>query len=585
MPTGPEAWFGQTRPKSLLEKTIVEHKRYEENRLNRTWSAHNFFETGTVHANKQGIWGDAPSFPPKEQCRVSSLVSTPNIVTPIPVGADNGEFGDYQTCSTGRPSTAGGVSVASVATTNCSAVSDYSTSRKERLRAMLEEEATHNASKINNETTSTKELRKAQLKLLREKTEKYKKRKEQERQAKAQQLMYEQFQKNCPELRDIESSRLQKHVKNVWKDQLEDKNILEIEEMKQKEIEKENMERAERKRKEDEKKEKLKSIEAKRIIAEALATQLEELKYKNAQFKKLEQEKEAIIVQEDNIKKLEEQRKAIIQRRINQKYAKMLWRQWKAQLRQRTIERQRELVVEKQLLENLAVETARDNTARTGRKEALRLEILENIKTNKENLEKEKKLEEDLDLMIREKGEQVWAEREAAWAKQRLASEKLLNSVLQEQANQVQEKIERNKLLQAENLLEKEKLIEEIEKTKIETAREILRKKEAKENEKLIREIEIKEKVLEKMNEKQEQELEEAELAQQHQAYKGMVEDERANLQGEPFVERIYARPSTAGSTVRFNIPEPGEGGDSPQKSRPTTANSIRSRVTGPFIY
>lgn len=576
LPLAPDSWPGQTRPKSILEKNIVQHKRYQENRLNRTWSAHNFFENGTVHADKLDTWGETGRQPPKEQSRVSSLVSTPNIVIPVKLGDDNYEFESH------RPSTAG--------SSRFSTTSRYSSERKERLKAMLEEETNSHSHLISQETNSTKEIRQKQLKLLREKHARYKKRKEQERKAKAAQLMYEQFQKNCPELRDIESSRLQNHVQTVWKDQVEDKNMLKVEQEKMREIEKENFDRMESERKAEERKAKLKSVESKKAIAEALGQQLAELKAKNIAFKKLEQEKEAFIIEEENLRQLEDKRAALIKRHQNQKHAKLLWRQWKAQLRQRTAERQRELHVEKEMLEKLIAETARADTSRTARKEEMRLEILENLKTVRENLKSEKSLQEDLDLMIREKGEEIWREREATWAKQREASEKLLKSVLDEQARQMLEKIKANKIKQAETLLEKENLLNEIELIKVETARSLLKKSEEKKTEQLEREVEIKEKELEKIAIKQDEELQDAELFQQHQAYKGMVESARENMNDEPFIERIYARPSTAGSTVRFNVPEP-ELSVSPLKgvgSRPTTANSgvsIRTRVTGPFIY
>jgi hypothetical protein len=41
--------------------------------------------------------------------------------------------------------------------------------------------------------------------------------------------MYEQFIQNCPELWNIENERLQKHVQTVWKDQIENKSLIDLE--------------------------------------------------------------------------------------------------------------------------------------------------------------------------------------------------------------------------------------------------------------------------------------------------------------------------------------------------------------------
>merc|ERR1712176_1323801 len=134
------------------------------------------------------------------------------------------------------------------------------------------------------------------------------------------------------------------------------------------ELEKEAMALAEEKRIKDEVAQKLKENEKKQAIAEALGEQLVQLKEKNQKFKDLEKEKEAMILSENKLQELEEARQTLIRKREAQKHAKMLWRQWKAQLRQRTLERQKELLADKELLEKLVGDTARDQTARTEKK-------------------------------------------------------------------------------------------------------------------------------------------------------------------------------------------------------------------------
>lgn len=588
----PPSWPGHTRAKSIQEKNIVDQKRYQENRTNRTISAHNFFENGTILAEKQDVWADS-YISPKNQTKVSSLISTPNLVTPIPLGSENYEFSDYKMSK--RPSTAG-----SVQTGFYSNMSDGSTlasnfSRKERLKMLLDEEDEAYKS-YKQEEESTKELRKKQLKLLREKHAQRKKEKEEARKAKAAELMYEQFKKNCPQLRDIESSKLQEHVKTVWKDQIQEKDILRLEEEKERELEKQNMERMETARVETENRKKLEDIAAKKAIADALAFQLEELKTKNNEFKRLEHEKEIMILAENEYQKLQEQREILHKKHQNQKHAKLLWRQWKAQLRQRTLERQKELELDKQLLENLVAETAREANKGNETRRKLKEDILNNLQEIRARIKREQELEDNLDLMIRDTAEKVWAEREKIWETERQASQKLLNEVLSYQKQQMEEKLETNRQLQAETLKEKEQLLNEIELIKVETARDLLHKIELKKQEKLEREVEIREKQLEKLTLVNEEELADAELKQQHEMYNQLVEEEREKMENEVYVEKIYSKPGerpgtsqSSSSVVRFNIPESPTFSSSPQKShRPTTADtttSIRSRVTGPFIY
>ena len=77
VPTRPESYIGHTRPKSAAEKIIVDHNNYWNNRVERNVSAHNFFTKGTVHAERQDVWGTMKERP---QSACSSLVSTRGII-------------------------------------------------------------------------------------------------------------------------------------------------------------------------------------------------------------------------------------------------------------------------------------------------------------------------------------------------------------------------------------------------------------------------------------------------------------------------------------------------------------------------
>lgn len=203
-------------------------------------------------------------------------------------------------------------------------------------------------------------------------------------------------------------------------------------------------------------------------------------------------------------------------------------------------------------------------------------DILNNLQEVRARIKREQELEDNLDLMIRDTAEKVWAEREKIWETERQASQKLLNEVLSYQKQQMEEKLETNRQLQAETLKEKEQLLNEIELIKVETARDLLHKIELKKQEKLEREVEIREKQLEKLTLVNEEELADAELKQQHEMYNQLVEEEREKMENEVYVEKIYSKPGerpgtsqSSSSVVRFNIPESPtfSSGRGPEKS------------------
>ena len=439
-------------------------------------------------------------------------------------------------------------------------------------------------------TEGTSSIRKKQLQILRERQQKIKSKKESERKERAAKLMYEQFQKNCPELRDLETSRLQEHVKSVWSDQLQEKTIKQAEEDHKKVIE--HQETTDR-LVEQERLDKLnarRKIMEKEAIARALEIQLIELKERESKKKLLEKESELLLLETDRLRGFKEEQAKKAELNKNKKYAKLLWKQWRAQIRQRTIQRRHELENDKKLLENIELETSRIEMQAGSKREYLVKSVRENLVQVRERIQREKELEFKLDLMVREKGEEIWAQREQAWAKERKASEKLLQDVLSFREEQIQMKHEQNLETHRQLIFDQENLLAEIEHIKSETARDQLVAEKQKVERQNQRETEIHEKQGLIEGEIKNRELEEAERVTMHQIYKAQVEEEKERVLGTPFTERIYSRPSTSASarpstssTVRFN--EPNVKYSDEKQSRPQTANSSYSRITGPFIY
>merc|ERR1711912_109416 len=86
---------------------------------------------------------------------------------------------------------------------------------------------------------------------------------------------------------------------------------------------------------------------------------LRELKEREFKKKELEKESELLMLETDRLKSFREEQEKKAEINKNKKYAKLLWRQWRAQLRQRAIERRRELENDKKLLEDIETKTAR----------------------------------------------------------------------------------------------------------------------------------------------------------------------------------------------------------------------------------
>jgi len=197
--------------------------------------------------------------------------------------------------------------------------------------------------------------------------------------------------------------------------------------------------------------------------------------------------------------------------------------------------------------------------------------------------------------MVREQAEKVWEEREATWASEREASNKLLADVLAYREQQIAAKREQNLAKQQQLIADREDLLAHIEHIASETARDQLKRTAEQQLAKTEREDELEYRKTQRDDEAAMEELAEAERVQAHQIYNNTVAEEKARLLGEVYKERAHSKPSsrpgTSHSVVRFEEPE-----ERYSESRPHTASSFRprtadsgvssfSRITGPFIY
>ena len=296
LPTAPESWVGYTRPKSAQEGAMITTRRYHDSLLRQADSSSNFFQTGTFTASTTEKIGDTIDSRP--QTANSAFVSVDGIINPEATKLESILERELKT-------------------------------RRELLRKMLLEETEENQRRLKNEIeyeNPTDEMKK-KIEILRQKEMEIRKRKEEARREKVTRLMYEQFKKNCPELRSAESEKLQEFVKDTWRDQLDEKSLRQVEEDARKKLEDEQIKEQIAAEEERKKKEKLQHLANQQAIADALELQVQEMREKAEFSKILEKQEEALIEQSQKLKEQEELVSKRKKERENKKYGKLLYRQ------------------------------------------------------------------------------------------------------------------------------------------------------------------------------------------------------------------------------------------------------------------
>ncbi|XP_064434598.1 trichoplein keratin filament-binding protein isoform X3 [Mirounga angustirostris] len=379
--------------------------------------------------------------------------------------------------------------------------------RRDRLRQLLLEEQDLLARELEASRLSV-DLQEGRI---RERCGNLKSAREEQRKLIAEQLLYEHWKKNNPKLREIESALHKEHVINSWKMQKEEKKQQEAtreEENKRYENEHERARREalERMKAEEERRQ----LEGK-LQAEALLQQMEELKLKEKEATKLKKEQENLLKQRWELERLEEERKQMAAFRQKAELGRFLKHQYNVQLNRRTQQIQEELPHECLLSVPSAERRGRGSgrqgpqkgsprspcassaTLQEADKRILQA-LLEREDENQrmqlakraqavadaawmkqvieEQLQLEREREAELQLLLREEAKEMWEKREAEWAQERSARDRLMREVLTGRQQQIQEKLEQNRRAQEESLRHREQLIQNLEEARESARRE-----------------------------------------------------------------------------------------------------------------
>ncbi|XP_051489711.1 trichoplein keratin filament-binding protein isoform X2 [Apus apus] len=362
----------------------------------------------------------------------------------------------------------------------------------------------------------------------------------------AEQLLYERWRRNTPELREVESELHRKHVVEAWGDQILQKAKQEAAELEEKQCyEKESevarREGLERMRQEEEQR----RLEEKKQ-AEVLLQQIEELKLQEAEATKLKKEQENLLKQQWELENLEEERKQMEEQRKKKELGRILRHQCDVQLQRRAQQIQEELEADRKILSALLEEEEEDQSLRSARRERAVADVAWMKRVIEEQLQLEKEREAELQTIFREEAKKVWEKREEEWEREKAARDCLMTEVLAGRQRQIQEKMELNRRAQEESIKYREQLIKELEEAKELRRREKQQEEELKAARRQELEAQLTERRERRREEQQRRREEEAAERGARQRRDARVRQEAALLARQGQRGRLYSYPRAA---------------------------------------
>nr|XP_044989055.1 trichoplein keratin filament-binding protein isoform X2 [Jaculus jaculus] len=414
--------------------------------------------------------------------------------------------------------------------------------RREKLRQLVLEE----------QDLLTRELEELRLSMnlrerrIREQHRSLKSAREEQRKLIAEQLLYEHWKKNNPKLREIELDLHKKHVMNSWATQKEEKQQQEATAEQENKRYENEYEAARR-----EAMERLKAEEERRQLedklqAEALRQQMEELKLKEMEATKLKKEQENLLKQRWELERLEEERRQMAALRRKAELGRFLRHQYNAQLSRRTQQIQEELEADRRILQALLEKEDEAQREHLARREQALADAAWMKKVIEEQLQLEKERETELQALLREEAKEMWEKREAEWAREQSARDRLMSEVLTGRQQQIQEKIEQNRRLQEESLKHREKLIQSLEEVR-ESARQAREEsEELKSARKQELEAQVAERQLQEWEADQQAEEEEEEARQAEELSDALLQQEVKTMTEQGYRPKPYGHPKIA---------------------------------------
>ncbi|XP_010341190.1 trichoplein keratin filament-binding protein isoform X1 [Saimiri boliviensis] len=425
--------------------------------------------------------------------------------------------------------------------------------RREKLRQLMQEEQDLLARELE-ELRLSMNLRERRV---REQHRNLKSAREEQRKLIAEQLLYEHWKKNNPRLREMELDLHQKHVVNSWEMQKEEKKQQEAtaeQENKRYEnqYEKARREALERMKAEEERRQ----LEDK-LQAEALLQQMEELKLKEVEATKLKKEQENLLKQQWELDRLEEERKQMEAFREKAELGRFLRHQYNAQLNRRTQQIQEELEADRRILQALLEKEDESQRLDLAKRERAVADAAWMKQAIEEQLQLERAREAELQMLLREEAKEMWEKREAEWARERSARDRLMSEVLTGRQQQIQEKIEQNRRAQEESLKHREQLIRNLEEARESARREKEESEDLKSARKRELEAQVAERRLQAWEADQQEEEEEEESRRAEQLSDALLQQEAKTMAEQGYQPKVGSLPGDGPPMVTQTPPSP----------------------------
>ncbi|KAK2502672.1 hypothetical protein MC885_014610 [Smutsia gigantea] len=458
--------------------------------------------------------------------------------------------------------------------------------RRERLQQLLLEEQDLLARELE-ELRLSMDLRERRI---REQHGNLKSAREEQRKLIAEQLLYEHWKKNNPKLREIELDLHKKHVINSWETQKEEKKQQEATEGEENKRYENEYELARREALERMKAEEERRKLEDRLQAEALLRQMEELKLKEVEAAELKKEQESLLKQQWELERLEEERKQMAAFRQKAELGRFLKHQYNVQLNRRAQQIQEELEADKRILQALLKAEEENQRTHLAKREQALADMVWMQQAVEERLQLERAQEAELRMLLslcgaevywkagptegmccpqgfssllvstmvgrslpssalcfpREEAKEMWEKREAEWAQERSARDRLMSEVLMGRQQQIQEKIEQNRQAQEESLRHREQLIQSLEEARESAQREKEESEELKSARKRELEAQVAERQLQAWEADQQEEEEEEEARRAEQLTDALLQQEAKMMAERGHRPQPYGHPRIA---------------------------------------
>ncbi|KAM7368498.1 hypothetical protein PAMP_012837 [Pampus punctatissimus] len=335
--------------------------------------------------------------------------------------------------------------------------------RRDRLRVVLEFEEQQLLQEMEEERETSVE-RQAKM---RERAKTLRKRREGERQQLVSDKLEQLFRENCEELRSVQNKRRERQVceeqaaqvksreQQRQQQQHEEKLFNELWEADQ--WAKEDRERQRVQKKQQRDAEQLEGLKAQRMAAERQRQRDSELREKEAR----------LLLQQQEVQQLQEQQEQ--QQRCQAQRARCWQLDHDVRLKMKRLcrEQQDELQLDISILQQLLKEESDGRQEAAQRKAELRAEQQTYLQYQSDELQKQKREEEETELLIEEKLKEVWAKREEQHRLQLAARNGLISEVMNARRLQIQHKLDLNMQKQEELAKDRNELNRIIEEMKL----------------------------------------------------------------------------------------------------------------------